>query len=94
MEKTWPTSLAESAPPCESPSVEDPELEKLAREYTRAESTANKLRPQLYARIYDFRQRWGSERGWQAMVVQMTGLTRERIRQIVAAEEKRRGGDR
>jgi hypothetical protein len=71
--------------------VEDPELERIAREYTRAESTANRLRPQLYARIYEFKQRWGNERGWQAMVVKLTGLTRERVRQIVTAEEKRRG---
>jgi hypothetical protein len=70
--------------------VEDPDLEQIAREYTEADATATRLRPQLYARIYDFKQRWGTERGWQAWVVERTGLTRERIRQIVASEEDRR----
>ena len=74
----------------ESPPVEDPELERLASDYTSAESTADRLRPLLYARIYEFKQRWGNERGWQTRVVALTGLTRERVRQIVAAEEKRR----
>lgn len=70
--------------------MEDPELEKIARDYNRAEATVNRLRPDLYARIFDFKQRWGNERGWQQWLVERTGLTRERIRQIVAAEEKRR----
>ena len=73
--------------------MEDPELEKLARDYTRAETTANRLRPELYARLYEFKQRWKAERGWQTELVRMTGLTRERIRQIIAAEEKRRAVD-
>jgi hypothetical protein len=79
--------------PCEASGMEDAELEKLARDYTRAETTADRLRPQLYAHIYDFKQRWGDERGWQTMVVKLTGLTRERIRQIIAAEEKRRAAE-
>jgi hypothetical protein len=78
---------------CESPHVEDPELEKLARDYNRAEATVKRLRPELYARVYDFKQRWGAERGWQAWLVARTGLTRERIRQIIEAEEKRRAGE-
>lgn len=72
--------------------MEDPELEKLAREYTRAEAKANELRPRLYAGIYAYKQAHGHRRGWQAELVNATGLTRERIRQIIAAEEKRRPG--
>lgn len=90
MEATRPTSLAPPGPACDSPPVEDLELEKIARDYSRAEATVKKLRPELYARIYDFKQRWSSERGWQAWLVDRTGMTRERIRQIVDAEEKRR----
>lgn len=89
---TWPTSLADGAPPCESPTVEDPELEKLARKYMRLKSETDQVRPELYARIYDFKQRWGTDRGWQAWLVARTGMTREAIRQIVAGEEKRRAG--
>lgn len=70
--------------------MEDPELEKLARDYSRAEATARRLRPELYTRIYDFKQRWGNERGWQAWLVERTGMTRERIRQIIEGEEQRR----
>jgi hypothetical protein len=70
--------------------MEDPELEKIARDYVRAEATVKRLRPELYVRIYDFKQRWGDTRGWQAWLVERTGMTRERIRQIVDAEEKRR----
>jgi precorrin-2 methylase len=70
--------------------MEDPELEKIARDYSRAEAAVKRLRPELYARIYDFKQRWEKERGWQAWLVERTGMTRERIRQIVDAEEKRR----
>lgn len=90
---TTPTCLAEPLQVCESPPVEDPELERIAREYSEFEAGADRLRPQLYARIYDFRLRWGNDRGWQAYVRDLTGLTRERIRQIVAIEEKRRGGE-
>jgi hypothetical protein len=70
--------------------MEDPELEKLARDYTRAENKANELRPRLYAGIYEYRLIHGDRRGWQTELVKATGLTRERIRQIIAAEEKRR----
>jgi hypothetical protein len=87
---TRPSSFALAPPTWESPPVEDPELEKIARDYTRARATVVKLRPQLYAHIYDFKQRWGTERGWQTWVVRMTGFTREQIRQIIAAEEDRR----
>lgn len=90
MEATRPTSLASDLAACESPPVEDPELEKIARDYNRAEATAKRLRPELYARIYEFKQRWSETRGWQAWLVERTGMTRERIRQIVDAEEKRR----
>lgn len=88
---TTPTSLALAPEVCESPPVEDPELERIAREYTAAEALADDLRPKLYARIYDFRQQWGTQRGWQGWIVERTGLTRERVRQIITAEEKRRG---
>ena len=71
--------------------MEDPELEKLAKDYVRAETKANELRPRLYARIYEYRKTHGERRGWQTELVKTTGLTRERIRQIIAAEEKRRG---
>ena len=70
--------------------MEDPELESIARDYNEAEATMKRLRPELYARIYDFKQRWGETRGWQAWIVARTGLTRERIRQILESEEKRR----
>lgn len=74
--------------------MEDPELEKIARDYNRAEATANQLRPKLYARIYEFRERWAAERGWQTWLVERTGLTRERIRQIITIETKRRAEER
>lgn len=70
--------------------MEDPELEKLAKDYVRTEAKLNDLRPRLYAGIYAYSKAHGSRRGWQTELVQATGLTRERIRQIIAAEEKRR----
>jgi hypothetical protein len=90
MQTTRPMPLVSAPAACESPPVEDPELEKIARDYIRAEATVNRLRPQLYARIYDFKQQWGDERGWQTRIVELTGLTRERIRQIIVAEKDRR----
>lgn len=71
--------------------MEDAELEKLAKDYTRAEAKANELRPRLYAGIYAYKRAHGDRRGWQTELVKATGLTRERIRQIIAAEEKRHG---
>lgn len=73
--------------------MEDPELEKIARDYTRAEAKANELRPRLYSGIYEYREAHGHRRGWQTELVKATGLTRERIRQIIAAEERRREKD-
>lgn len=70
--------------------MEDPELEKLAKDYVKAEAKLNELRPRLYAGIYQYREIHGERRGWQTELVKATGLTRERIRQIIAAEEKRR----
>lgn len=70
--------------------MDDEELWKLAHDYGRAEGTANKLRPRLYAGIYEYKEQHGTERGWQTTLVEKTGLTRERIRQIIVAEEKRR----
>ena len=70
--------------------MEDAELEKLARDYVRAEAKANELRPKLYAGIYNYKLAHGNRRGWQTEWVKATGLTRERIRQIITAEEKRR----
>jgi len=70
--------------------MDDAELEKLARDYASYEAKADKLRPRLYAGIYEYKQAHGSRRGWQTELVKKTGLTRERIRQIIAAEEKRR----
>ncbi len=70
--------------------MEDADLEKLARDYNRAEAKANELRPRLYERIYLYSKTHGDRRGWQTELVKTTGLTRERIRQIIAAEEKRR----
>ena len=96
-EMTRPTTC-EPEVPWESLDMEDPELEKLARDYNRAKDTANRLRPDLYARIYDYKQRWGAERGtergWQTALVKMTDFTREQIRLIVAAEEKRRATEK
>jgi ribosomal protein L13E len=70
--------------------MERAQIAKLAKAYNRAESTADELRPQLYASIYEYKLEHGDRRGWQTELVQDTGLTRERIRQIIAAEEKRR----
>lgn len=70
--------------------MEDAELEKLARDYARAEAKADELRPRLYAGIYEYKEAHGERRGWQTELVKKTGLTRERIRQIITAEEKRR----
>lgn len=69
--------------------MDDAELEKLANAYKRAEAKADELRPQVFAAIYAYKQAHGDRRGWQTDLVNMTGLTRERIRQIVVAEEKR-----
>jgi len=70
--------------------MEDPDLAKLARDYIRTEAKLNTLRPQLYAKIYAYWKAHSERRGWQTELVKATGLTRERIRQIIAAEEKRR----
>jgi hypothetical protein len=70
--------------------MEDPELEKLAKDYIRTEARLNELRPRLYAGIYAYHLAHGQRRGWQTELVKATGLTRERIRQIIALEEKRR----
>ena len=69
--------------------MEDADLEKLARDYVRTEAKLNKLRPKLYAGIYAYSRTHSGRRGWQTELVNATGLTRERIRQIIAAEEKR-----
>lgn len=87
---TWPTSLAVRPPPREDLPVEDAELEQLVKDYTQAEAKANDLRPKVYAGLYAYKQAHGHRRGWQTELVKATGLTRERIRQIIAAEEKRR----
>jgi hypothetical protein len=70
--------------------MEDPDLAKLAKDYVRTEAKLNALRPRLYAGIYEYRETHGQRRGWQTELVNATGLTRERIRQIISAEEKRR----
>lgn len=70
--------------------MEDADLAKLAKDYVRTEAKLNALRPRLYAGIYAYWQTHGSRRGWQTELVKATELTRERIRQIIAAEEKRR----
>jgi hypothetical protein len=74
----------------ESPPMEDADLAKLARDYVRTEARLNTLRPQLYARIYAYWEKHGERRGWQTELVNTTKLTRERIRQIIDAEKKRR----
>jgi ribosomal protein L13E len=70
--------------------MEDADLAKLAKDYVRTEAKLNTLRPQLYAGIYAYSKKHGDRRGWQTELVKATGLTRERIRQIIAAEDKRR----
>jgi hypothetical protein len=70
--------------------VDIAELQKVATDYARHEAKAAELRPRLNALIWEYRNAYGDRRGWQTELVQMTGLTRERIRQILAAEEKRR----
>lgn len=70
--------------------MEDPDLEKIARDYNRAKAKMTELRPRLYERIYLYSKTYGDRRGWQTDLVKTTGLTREQIRQIIAAEEKRR----
>jgi hypothetical protein len=72
--------------------MNDDELWALAHDYSRAESTAEQLRPRLYAGIFEYKELHGERRGWQSELVEKTGLTRERIRQIIAAEAKRRAG--
>lgn len=69
--------------------MEDADLAKLARDYVRTEAKLLSLRPRLYAGIYAYYKAHGDRRGWQTELVQSTKLTRERIRQIIAAEEKR-----
>lgn len=73
--------------------MDDEDLWKIAHDYARAEASADRLRPRLYAGIYEYREAHGKERGWQATLVEKTGLTRERIRQIIAAETKRRAAE-
>jgi hypothetical protein len=73
--------------------MDDAELEKIAKDYARAEARADELRPRLYAGIYEYKEIHGERRGWQSELVKKTGLTRERIRQIVVAEEKRRASE-
>jgi hypothetical protein len=73
--------------------MDEAELEKLAKDYARAEARADELRPRLYAGIYEYKEIHGERRGWQSELVKKTGLTRERIRQIVVAEEKRRASE-
>ena len=72
--------------------MEDADLAKLARDYVRTEAKLLNLRPRLYAGIYAYYKAHGDRRGWQTELVKATGLTRERIRQIIAAEERRREG--
>ncbi len=73
--------------------MEDPDLEKLAKDYVRTEAKLKALRPQLYARIYAYWETHGGRRGWQTELADTTKLTRERIRQIIDAEKKRREGE-
>lgn len=72
--------------------MDDAELERLAKDYARAAAKVDELRPRLYAGIYEYKEIHGGRRGWQSELVKKTGLTRERIRQIVDAEERRRAG--
>lgn len=67
----WPTDL------CHHPAVT---LEEAARAYRRAEKTYTERRADLAAAIVEA-ARAGRK---QAEIVQITGYTRERIRQIVA----------
>ncbi len=89
---TLANTLGPPEVPWESPTMDDPELEELAKDYSRAEAEVSDLRPRLYARIYDYKVAHGERRGWQTELVRLTGLTRERIRQIIAIEKKRRAG--
>ncbi len=68
----------------------NPELEKTCREYVRTKAKLAEIQRRMYAQIYDFSKSDGDRRGWQTEVVAVSELTRERIRQIIAAEEKRR----
>lgn len=73
--------------------MSDEELAQLAREIRHHETEANERRPRLNRYIYEYKQRHGDRRGWQTDLVALTGLTRERIRQIINAEEKRRADE-
>jgi hypothetical protein len=64
------------------------ELKSVAATYRREIEGMDRLRPTLYRGIYDCWQRGDRPTD----LVAATGLTRERIRQIIAVEEKRRQG--
>lgn len=72
--------------------MEDPELEKVGREFAAAAKKVDELRPRVHELIRRFKQANGDTRGWQTKVVEWTGLTREAIRQITD-EKKRRAAD-
>jgi predicted GIY-YIG superfamily endonuclease len=66
------------------------ELEPVAKDYADAVAERDELRPRLYAGIYEYKQAHGDRRGWQTELVRLTGLTREHIRVVILAEERRR----
>ncbi len=70
----------------------NPELEKVGHEYKRLKAKMSDVQRRMYDLIYEFSKTDGDERGWQTEVVQATGLTRERIRQIIKIERDRREG--
>jgi hypothetical protein len=74
----------------EAPPAPDSEIQQAVRDLGDAETAVRRLRTGLYAQIYDYWQTYGDRRGWQTELVKTTGLTRERIRQILDAEDARR----
>jgi hypothetical protein len=73
-----------------APPAPDKEFQQIMLDLNEADAAVRRLRPQLHARMYEYREAYGDRRGWQTELVKMTGLTRERIRQIIEAEELRR----
>lgn len=71
----------------------NPELDKVGRKYQRLKAELSDVQQRMYGLIYEFSKTDGDRRGWQTEVVRVTGLTRERIRQIIDAEESRRQAD-
>lgn len=90
---TVPTLSAHGLLSWDRMGMDDEELWQIAQEYSQTEAAADELRARLYAGIYEYKEANGWRRGWQTDLVAKTKLTRERIRQIIAIEAKRRSSE-